>query len=82
MGPKAPSSRSERAARRAEKMRARSARFFSYLKLEVDVCVFVCLHVQQILNKIRLDQLSKASEGTKGGCPRRVRGPWGVVSGG
>ena len=29
--PKAPSSRSERAACRAEKMRARSARFFSFL---------------------------------------------------
>ena len=64
-------------------MRARSARFFSYLKLEVDVCLHVvCMFVQQILNKIRLDQLSKASEGTKGGCPRRVRGPWGVVRGG
>ena len=32
LGPKAPSSRSERAARRAEKMRARSARFFSWNK--------------------------------------------------
>ena len=27
------------AARRAEKMRARSARFFSYLKFEVSVCL-------------------------------------------
>ena len=55
-GPKAPSSRSERARPAgAEKMRARSARFFSYLKLGRFVCLF---GVQQKMNKIRLDQLS------------------------
>ena len=42
----------------------------------------MCPHVDKIMNKIRLDQLSKASEETKGGSPRRVRGPWGVVRGG
>ena len=26
--------------------------------------------------------LSEVGEGTKGGCPRQVRGPWGVVRGG
>ena len=82
MGPKAPSSRSERAARRAEKMRARSARFFSYLKLEVDVSIYVSICVQQILNKIRLDQLCWIGERIVGGCQGRVRGPWGVVRGG
>ena len=78
-GPKAPSSRSERARPAgAEKMRARSARFFSYLKLGR----FVCLSgVQQKMNKIRLDQLSKVSEGIMGDGPRQVRGPWGVVLG-
>ena len=64
--PKAFSSRSERAARRAEKMRARSARFFSYLKLGRSVCLFV----QQKMNKIILDQgslrMSRMSEGIKG----------------
>ena len=78
MGPKAPSSRSERAARRAEKMRARSARFFSYLKLERGVCV---CGVQQKFSKIKLDQLSWIGEGMVGGCQGWVRGPRGVVLG-
>ena len=42
----------------------------------------MCPHVQQILNKIRLVlgpwALSGVGEGTKGGCPGRVRGQWGV----
>ena len=75
----APSSRSERACPAgAEKMRARSAWFFSYLKLEVDVCLFV---VQQKISKIKLDQLCWIGEGIVGGCQGRVRGPRGVVLG-
>ena len=53
MGPKAPSSRSERAARRAEKMRARSARFFSLNKIVSQKQVDIgrskegCLHYRE-----------------------------------
>ena len=46
----------------------------------------MCLCVDKIMNKIELvlgpQGLSGVGEGTKGGCPRRVRGPWGVVRGG
>ena len=53
-------------------MRARSARFFSYLKLEVDVCMSVCMYgVQQKISKIKLVL----------GPQGWVRGPRGVVLG-
>ena len=43
--------------------------------------VYVCVYVDKIMNKIRLDQLCWIGEGIVGGCQGRVRGPRGVVLG-